>query len=73
MNSIDFGGQSVKVKVKVTMDMYRYGNNFVNIIEIELLYASSSNFADMMKGCPLLIFEVRGQIMCVCVCHTLSL
>ena len=41
-----------------------YGNKLVNTIETKPLCASSSNLADMltvMRGCTLLISEVRGQ------------
>ena len=62
MHPIDFGGQRSKVKVKVIMDIY--GNKLVNTIETKPLCSSSSNLADMltvMRGCTLLIKEVRGQ------------
>ena len=60
MNPIDFGGP--RSKVKVTMDIYGY--KLVNTIETKLLCASWSNLADMLamvRGWPLLIFEVRGK------------
>ena len=49
-------------KVVVTMDIYMYGNMLVNTKETELLYASSSAFAEMLtmvRGCALLILEVK--------------
>ena len=60
MHPIDFGGQ--RSKVKVTMDIY--GNKLVNTIETKPLQISLSNLQDMltvMRGCTLLILEVRGQ------------
>ena len=60
MNPIDFGGQ--RSKVKVTMDIY--GNKLVNTIETKPLWISLSDLANMltvMRGCTLLILEVRGQ------------
>ena len=60
MKPIDFGGQ--RSKVKVTMEIY--GNKLVNAIETKPLCISLSNLADMLtmiRGCTLLIVEVRGQ------------
>ena len=60
MHPIDFGGQ--RSKVKVTLDIY--GNKLVNTIETKPLHISLSNLQDMltvMRGCTLLILEVRGQ------------
>ena len=54
-------------KVKVTLDIYGnklYGNKLVNTIETKPLHISLSNLQDMltvMRGCTLLILEVRGQ------------
>ena len=42
-----------------------YGNKLVNTIETKLLHISLSNLQDMltvMRGCTLLILEVRGQM-----------
>ena len=58
MNPIDFE----RSKVKVIMDIY--GNKLVNTIETKPLHISLSNLQDMltvMRGCTLLILEVRGQ------------
>ena len=41
-----------------------YGNKLVNTIETKPLHISLSNLQDMltvMRGCTLLILEVRGQ------------
>ena len=60
MHPIDYRGQ--RSKVKVTMDIY--GNKLVNTIETKPLHISLSNLQDMltvMRGCTLLILEVRGQ------------
>ena len=42
-----------------------YGNKLVNTIETKPLHISLSNLQDMltvMRGCTLLILEVRGQV-----------
>ena len=60
MHPIDFAGR--RWKVKFTIDIY--GNNFVNTIEIEPLYTSLSNFADiltMVRGWTLLLFKVTSR------------
>ena len=60
MNSIDFGGQRSKVKVRIDI----YGNKLVNTIETKPLDVSSSNLPDMLaivSGWTLLILEVKGQ------------
>ena len=44
MDPIDFGGQRSKVKVTIHI----YGNKLVNTIEAKLLFAFSSNLADML-------------------------
>ena len=60
MDPIDFGGQRSMVKVTIHI----YGNKPVNMVETKLLYASSSNLADILaivRGWILLILEVGGQ------------
>ena len=60
IDPIDFVGQ--RSEVKVTIDMY--ANKLVNMIETKLLFATSSNLADMLaivKGWTLLILKVKGQ------------